>query len=148
MNDRKNQGFIDIMADSVKNQEQATELMEKLLSVAQPKAVYSEPIQSGAYTVVTASEVSASIGFGYGGGGGQVSKSTEEAEQKENDTGFGGGGGGAGLSFGRPVAVISIGPDGVRVEPVVDPTKIALAFFTTLGAMAMMWGQMRRAGRR
>jgi hypothetical protein len=32
----------------------------------------------------------------------------------------------------------------VRVEPIVDVTKIALAFFTTLGAMYMTWRTMRR----
>jgi hypothetical protein len=48
--------------------------------------------------------------------------------------------------MGRPVAVISVGPSGVRVEPVVDPTKIALAFFTMLGALFMSWRAMRRFG--
>jgi len=43
--------------------------------------------------------------------------------------------------------VIEIGPRGVRVEPVIDPTKIALAFFTTLGAMAMMWSRMSRGSK-
>jgi hypothetical protein len=43
------------------------------------------------------------------------------------------------------MAVINIGPSGVRVEPVVDVTKIGLALFTTLGAMFMMLSRMRRA---
>ena len=51
-------------------------------------------------------------------------------------------------STARPVAVISIGPDGVHVEPVVDVTKIGLAFFTTLGAMALMFSKMSRNARR
>jgi hypothetical protein len=33
----------------------------------------------------------------------------------------------------------------VRVDPVVDATKIGLALFTTLGAMFMMLSRMRRA---
>jgi hypothetical protein len=41
--------------------------------------------------------------------------------------------------------VISVGPEGVQVEPVVDPTKIALAFFTTLGSMFFMLSKMRKA---
>jgi hypothetical protein len=45
----------------------------------------------------------------------------------------------------RPVAVISVGPDGVDVEPVVDVTKLGLALFTALGAMFLMFGRMRRA---
>ena len=52
-----------------------------------------------------------------------------------------------GVAVGRPVAAISVGPNGVRVEPVVDATKIALAFFTMLGSMLIMLGRMRRAGR-
>ncbi len=47
----------------------------------------------------------------------------------------------------RPVAVISIGPNGVHVEPVVDPTKIALAFFTMLGGILIAWSGMRKASR-
>jgi hypothetical protein len=36
---------------------------------------------------------------------------------------------------------------GLRIEPVVDVTKIGLAFFTTMGAMLLMLGRMRRASR-
>ncbi len=63
-------------------------------------------------------------------------------------SGYGTGGGGGGYSTARPVAAISIGPDGVHVEPVVDVTKIGLAFFTTLGAMALMFSKMSRNARR
>jgi len=45
------------------------------------------------------------------------------------------------------VAAILIGPDGVRVEPIVDPTKIAIAFFTTIGAMFVSWRAIRKAAR-
>ena len=38
-------------------------------------------------------------------------------------------------------------PDGVRVEPVVDTTKIALAFVTALGFMFSMALRMRRGPR-
>jgi uncharacterized spore protein YtfJ len=68
----------------------------------------------------------------------------EEPELEGEGTGLGGGGGGGGASMARPVAVISVGPEGVQVEPVVDPTKIAIAFFTTLGSMFFMLSRMRR----
>ncbi len=58
--------------------------------------------------------------------------------------GSGGGGGGGGSTLARPVAAISIGPDGVHVEPIVDPTKIAIAMFTAVGAIFMSLGKMRR----
>jgi GTPase len=42
--------------------------------------------------------------------------------------------------MGRPVAIITIGPDGVRVKPVVDVTKVALA---GLAVWASMLGLLR-----
>jgi uncharacterized spore protein YtfJ len=82
-----------------------------------------------------------------GGGTGAETLEEETAVEGEEDegTGFGGGGAGGGVSMGRPVATINIGPNGVQVQPVVDVTKIGLAFFTTIGAMLMMLGRMRRA---
>jgi uncharacterized spore protein YtfJ len=147
--------FKEVVVTAVKNQEQAAELMEKLLAVAQPGTVYSEPVTVGEHTVITASEVSASMGFGFGIGGGAGTESAEaEAVSKDEPQGekgeargFGGGGGGGGVSMGRPVAVISIGPEGVRVEPVVDATKIALAVLTTAGTMLIMLGKMIKASR-
>jgi hypothetical protein len=42
------------------------------------------------------------------------------------------------------VAVITIREDGVEVEPILDFTKIALAFFTMLGSVFFMGAQMKR----
>jgi hypothetical protein len=70
-----------------------------------------------------------------------------EAGRKIEAGGGGGGGGGGGRVFARPVAVIVSGPDGVIVQPVVDATKIALAFFTALGFMVGMASRMRRGPR-
>lgn len=147
--------FNEVVLTAVKNQEQAAELMEKLLAVAQPGAVYSEPVTVGERTVITASEVSASMGFGFGIGGGTGTEpaegeavSEDEPQGEEGEArGFGGGGGGGGASMGRPVAVISIGPEGVQVEPVVDATKIALAVFTAAGGALIMLGKMLKASR-
>ena len=148
-------GFNGIAVTAVEEQKQATELVEKLFAVAQPGAVFSEPVTVGEHTVITASEVKVGMGFGYGSGGGTGAAAAEaeaesegEPEGAEAQTGYGSGGGGGGVSGGRPVAVIDIGPGGVQVEPVVDVTKIALAFFTTIGSMLIMLGRMRRASRR
>ena len=149
--------FDDIAVTAVKTQEQSKELMEKLFEVAQPEAVFSEPVTAGDYTVITASEVSVGIGIGFGVGGGTAAEeASEEGEAPGADeveaeggeaSGFGGGGGGGGISMGRPVAVISVGPEGVHVEPVRDVTKIGLALLTTAGAMLIMLGKMRKASR-
>jgi uncharacterized spore protein YtfJ len=147
--------FKDVVVTAVKSQQQGHELLEKLIAVAQPGAVYSAPVTAGDYTIITASEVSVNVGFGYGGGGGGAQPASggttgeDEPQDKAEDAGFGGGigGGGGGFSGGRPVAVVVIGPTGLHVEPVVDPTKIALAFFTTLGAMFFMARRMMRRPR-
>ena len=105
-----------------------------LFDVYQPGVVFSEPTTIGDNTVITAAEVQVGMGLGVGrGAGGEGATSGE---------GMGGGGGGG--SMGRPVAAIVITPKGVQVEPIVDVTKIALAFFTTIGAMYMAWRTMRR----
>ena len=142
---------LDEMIHSVdKYQEQGQAWMEKLLAAARPGAVFGEPVTAGSYTIITASEIGAGGGFGFGVGGG-VSPATTSGEtpgEKQEDSGGGSGIGGGGGSTGRPVAAIIIGPEGVWVEPVVDVTKIALAVFTTAGAMLLMLGRMNSMSRK
>jgi uncharacterized spore protein YtfJ len=137
-----------IVATAVKSQEEAIALIEKLFDVAQPSALFSEPVTLGERTVITASEVKVGMGFGFVSGGGSRTEQAEGEPHEEMGAGFGGGGGGGGVSGGRPVAAISIGPEGLQVQPVVDVTKIALAFFTALGAMFMAANRMRAASRK
>lgn len=144
---------VEMIGKSVPNQEAANALMERLFDVASPEAVFSEPVTQGEYAVITASEVSVGLGFGYGGGGELTSGEDNEGgqspveETKRSSGGFGGGGGGGGGATARPVAAIEVGPNGVRVEPIVDPTKIALAFFTALGSMFLMFARMAQAAK-
>ena len=139
----------------IKNQENSQEILEKFVETARPTSVFAPPLSAGDYTIITASEVYAGMGVGFGGGGGSGPAASEEpigdqprAEQAAADeelppgSGVGYGGGGGGVTLGRPVAAITIGPDGVSVEPIVDATKIAIAFFTTVGAMALMFSRM------
>lgn len=137
----ENTDFTRVVAE---NWEKSMNVLNRLFEIARPSAVFGEPIQKGEYTVITASEVSLGMGLGTGAGSG-----TEEAE-KENATpesGSGGGGGGGGGGWSRPVAVISIGPKGVEVEPVVDVTKLGLAFFTMIGSAMFMLSKMKRGAR-
>jgi len=109
--------------------------MDKFLGNASVETVYGKPIKKGDYTIIPTSENITAMGFGSGfGAGGDA----------EGDAGGGGGGGGGGRVLSRPVAVVIASEDGVRVEPVVDPTKIVLAFFTTLGFMFASIMRMRR----
>jgi uncharacterized spore protein YtfJ len=137
--------YNEIIMTGIKNWEKGTALVEKLFTAAQPSAVYSEPVTAGDYTVITASEVRVGMGFGYGAGGGSAPEATEAGGDQVQGEGAGGGGGGGGASGSRPVAVVSIGPNGVQVEPVVDVTKIALAFITAVGSMLFTLKKMRQA---
>ncbi len=119
----------------IEDRDQARELLERLINIARPEAVYSEPLQIGEHKVMTASEVMVGLGMGYGGGQGPV----EEGEEM----GIGVGGGGGGHSKARPVAIIDIGPEGVKIEPVIDPTKIVMAFFAALGSLFLMTTVLR-----
>lgn len=112
--------------------------MDKFLSAANVEAVYAPPIRQGDHIVIAAAEVLSIAGFGLGGGSG-----SQGAAENEN-TGSGGGGGGGGRVLSRPVAAIVISPTGVRVEPIIDVTKVILAVFTTLGFMAAMFNRMSK----
>ncbi len=151
--------WLDKMGISIlKNQENSQEILEKFVETARPSSVFAPPLTAGDYTVITASEVYAGMGVGFGGGGGSAPAAPKEpagdqppAESPKTDedelpagAGVGYGGGGGGVTMGRPVAAITIGPDGVRVEPIVDATKVALAFFTTIGAMALLFSRMMK----
>lgn len=129
--------FNTLIKEAVPTQQSANELMGKMFEATQPSAIFSEPMVHGEYAVITASETIGGLGYGYGGGvGGDGSSGEGEDDGPEGVSyGGGGGGGGGGSILARPVAAISIGPDGVRVEPIVDPTKIAIAFFTTMAAI-------------
>jgi len=176
--------FEGLTTTSVETQEQAVELIEKLYAVAQPGAVFSEPMEFEGRTVITAAEVNVGLGVGFGFGGGSTPADEEEpkkghrsghakssdphervtltggeegskgasgemeGEDSAQDFGMGGGGGGGGGASGRPIAVISVTGEGVEVEPVVDVTKIALAFFTALGSMFFMLMKMKKAAER
>ena len=112
--------------------------MEEFLATADVSVVYGEPIQHDDTIIIPTAEVLAGLGFGFGSGSGS---SPEGSDQKPAEgSGFGGGGGGRVLS--RPVAVVVASPEGVRVEPVIDITKIALAGLTALGFMVGMMFRM------
>lgn len=141
MSEKMNQ----LIMESVPNQEAMNELLGNLFETAQPTAVFSQPVTQGEYTVITASEATAVFGAGYGGGAG-IGEAGDGEETAPNG-GYGGGGGGGGTAMSRPVAAITIGPNGVHVEPIMDPTKIAIAMFTALGAVFMSLAKMRRFAR-
>ena len=114
--------------------------LSKLVITASADAVFGEPVVNGRY--YSHSLFRGCLGMGMGSGGGPV-------DENGNPTGSGSGGGGG--ARGRPVAAIVITQDGVRVEPILDITKIVLASLTT-GAFILLWigrlSLMKRSGRR
>jgi uncharacterized spore protein YtfJ len=134
------------------NTEQSTEAglemfqdtMEEFLAAADVRVVYGEPIQHDDTIIIPTAEVLCGLAFGVGSGRG----SDVEENSTKPASGSASGGVGGGRILSRPVAVVVASPEGVRVEPVVDITKIALAGLTALGFMVGMMFRMssRRHG--
>ena len=111
--------------------------LSKLVIVASADAVFGEPVVNGNTTVIPCSEVVIGMGMGSGGG---------PADENGKSTGSGSGGGGGARS--RPIAAIVINQNEVRVEPILDITRIVLASLAT-GAFMLLWiGRLSLMGRR
>ena len=143
--------------------ERAAEVLAELISVASADKVFNEPVVAGDRQIITAAEIHTGMGFGYGrstsrrGRAGQGSDSDVKARaaswgrgrRDRGEAGPRGGGGGGGQATGRPVAVVTIDPDGVQVQPVWDRTKIVVTALTALGAIGVTLIRLRRpSGRR
>ena len=107
-------------------QETINDTMAHFLSTADVDTVYGQPIRKGDTVIIPTAEVFSALGFGASQGA---------MNRKEDKGGKWSGGGGGGRTFSRPVAVIVAGPEGVRVTPIFDTTKIILAGLTALGFM-------------
>ncbi len=117
--------------------ESVNQTLDRFVAIASVDAVFGDPYEHEDTLIIPAAEVVSVLGFGVGTGGAQ--------NEEGNDAG-GSGGGGGGWSSSRPVAVIVASKDGVRIEPVVDVTKVAIAALTTAGFMLGL--MLRMAGRR
>lgn len=101
-------------------------ILDRLAEALVERRVF-EHTQDGSRTVITASALSTWGGYAFGFGG----------DKAENG---GGGGGIGGGGEGRPVAVIEVTDDGVRVRPVIDFTKIGI---TVVAAVITIWKALR-----
>jgi len=113
--------------------------VEKLLSQiettptsASARMVFGEPIKVGDRTIVPVARVGG--GFGLGFGGKRTLPETGEAAAEQASRG----GGGGGRLSARPVAVIEVSPEKVRVKPIVDVTRIVLSGML-LAAWSVFW---------
>jgi uncharacterized spore protein YtfJ len=138
--------------------------LNQIIQAARAQAVFGEPVQRGDYTVIPCARVS--VGLGLGGGSGAAPRAKGEQGQIQGQAqGQGEGAGGGGGANSRPMAVIVISQHGVRVQPIVDVTRVVVtslvaagmmaAAFTSLGARrrraaalrAFAFGRMRPFGR-
>ena len=121
---------------------------DRLFDTARPEAVFGEPVTADGRTVIGAAEVFVGAGFGSGGGFGPATEQKDDKEPVVSVEGGGIGAGVGGFAQSRPVAVVIIDSNGVRVEPVVDVTKLGIAALTVLGSMLFFMGRMMRGARR
>lgn len=112
------------------------ETIETFLETADVSRVYSQSHEHGNSLIIPAAEVVTGMGFGIGYGVG--------GSGGENGGGTAEGGGGGGKALARPVAVIIADDEGVRVEPIIDPTKILLTALTAFGFMFGTIAKMRK----
>jgi uncharacterized spore protein YtfJ len=117
----------------------SAEVVNKITAIARVDSVFGQPVQYGDTVTIPCAEVSMGGGMGMGGGPGG------NAEQGKLTVGMGGGAGGG--ATGRPIAIIVMSPEGVRVQPVVDATKVALAFFTTVTFILVQLVRLLRSER-
>jgi uncharacterized spore protein YtfJ len=136
---------VDVTMALPKSMDMVKDTLDKFLAAASVNAVYGEVIQSGNNLIIPTAEVISGLGFGMGVGVGVGNNPATDGEATPTqNSGGGGGGGGGGRVLSRPVAVIIASPDGVRVEPVVDVTKVALAALTAGGFILGMLLRMLR----
>jgi len=113
--------------------------IEKVLDA---KTVVGEPITIEGMTLIPLM----SVGFGFAAGGGTGKGETKEA----TEGGGSGSGGGAGL---RPIAIIVIDKDGVRIEPIKGGMATAIEKLSeTIPDIAAKitekWGERKKEGQK
>jgi uncharacterized spore protein YtfJ len=106
-------------------------LKESILSQANVKAIYGEPVAAHGKTVIPV----AKIMYGYGAGAGTGGIGTSSAR------GEGGGGGGGARTI--PVGVIEVSDQQTRFVPITDRKRLAGAVLAGIG-LGMLLGWRRR----
>ena len=111
--------------------------IEKVLD---SKTVVGEPITIEGTTLIPLM----SVGFGFAAGGGSGKGETKEATE-------GGGSGSGGGAGGRPIAIIVIDKDGVRIEPIKGGMATAIEKLSETipdiaAKLAERWGERKKDG--
>jgi uncharacterized spore protein YtfJ len=107
----------------------------KMLDAANVDKVYGTPVEKDGTIIIPAAEVKSGMGLGGGSGTG---KTRQKGKEEEAEEGSGAGGGGGGHVRSRPVAIVVASNGNVRVEPVLDKTKIALTAILSYSILGFM----------
>lgn len=99
----------------------------RLFNSARVDAIFGEPIERGNVTIIPCAEVTLGLGMGSGAN-----------PQDKNTPGMGEGVGGGAAARGRPVAVIVMTREGVKVKPIVNVTRVVGAVFSTIGSALLL----------
>lgn len=104
-----------------------TTFLEALMAAVGVETIFGDPITAGERVLIPVAETAIGGGAGFGRGPGS------EGQALALRPGGGGAGGGANT---RPVAVIVVTDDEVRVQPVIDVGKLAL---TGIASSVAIW---------
>lgn len=96
-------------------------VLERMLTVADARRVFGEPVLQGERTVIPVAQVRTMLGFG-GGSGTEPNKREGETESRSGE-----GGGGGGAIQVTPLGYIELTPSEARFVPIVDRTRLAIA---------------------
>jgi uncharacterized spore protein YtfJ len=120
----------------------------RITQVATAGAVFGQPTERGEYTVIPCAKVSLGLGLGSGSGSAPAATAEQGQEGKAQSQGQGEGAGGGGGASGRPIAVIVVSREGVRVRPIVDVTRVVVTSMATASVLALAIAQLGIARRR
>jgi uncharacterized spore protein YtfJ len=145
----KGPGNVGSVVDLSQTFDDVNSTMKAFIESASVDKVYGAAVEVGETKIIPTSENLVVMGFGAGGGYGESEFEGEESPTGSEGKGEGGGmgGGGGGKTLSRPVAVVIASPEGVRVEPVADRTKVIMAAITAAGFVAGMFLRMSRGPR-
>ena len=113
--------------------------LERILTVADVRRVYGEPVVQGDRTVIPVTQVRTMIGFG-GGSGTEPGKGDGEAEPRGGE----GGGGGGGIRV-TPLGYIELTPSEARFVPIVDRTRLAITAIIAFTLLMIIRGPRRKS---
>jgi len=101
--------------------------MSQLEEKATVKTVFGDPVREHGRTIIPVARVA----YGFGFGGGRQAERGSAPQEPHGARAGGGGGGGVRIA---PVALVEMTDAGMKIRPIVDVTRVALA-----GLVVVAW---------